>query len=95
MGYDIYFKYSDRQALPLSNSVDPDRTQTGYCIYLSISLRSLVLTLRQSLYKAMGLQKRYLKRYLMENNKPDCGSVCTTILGYQTAVEILDGKYQS
>ena len=31
----------------------------------------------------------------MENNKPDCGSVCTAILGYQTVVEILDGKYQS
>ena len=91
MGYDIYFKYSDRQALPLSNSVDPDRTQTGYCIYLSISLRSLVLTLRQSPYKAMGLRKRYL----MQNNKPDCGSVCSAILGYRTAVEILDGKYQS
>ena len=39
----------------------------------------------------MGLRQRYL----MENNKPDCGSVCTAILGYQTAVEILDGKYQS
>ena len=53
MGYDIYFKYSDRQALPLSNSVDPDRTQTGYYIYLSISLRSLVLTLRQSPYNSV------------------------------------------
>ena len=31
----------------------------------------------------------------MGNNKPDCDSVHTAILGYQTAVEILDGKYQS
>ena len=31
----------------------------------------------------------------MGNNKVDCGSVSTEILGYQTAVEILDGKYQS
>ena len=26
----------------------------------------------------------------MGNNKPDCVSVCTAILGYGTAVEILD-----
>ena len=31
----------------------------------------------------------------MGNNKLDCGSVCTAILGYETAVEILHGKYQS
>ena len=31
----------------------------------------------------------------MGNNKPDCGSVCTAILGYGTAVEIFDRKYQS
>ena len=26
----------------------------------------------------------------MGNNKPDCDSVCTAILGYQTVVEILE-----
>ena len=31
----------------------------------------------------------------MGNNKLDCGSVCTAILGYGTAVEIYDRKYQS
>ena len=31
----------------------------------------------------------------MENNKLDCGLVCTAILGYGTAVEIFHGKYQS
>ena len=31
----------------------------------------------------------------MGNNKPDCGSVCTAILGYRTVVEILDETYQS
>ena len=31
----------------------------------------------------------------MGNNKPDCGSICTAILVYGTAVEILDVKYQS
>ena len=31
----------------------------------------------------------------MENNKLYCSSVCTAILGYGTAVEIFDGKYQS
>ena len=31
----------------------------------------------------------------MENNKLDCSSVCTAILGYGTAVEIFNGKYQS
>ena len=31
----------------------------------------------------------------MGNNKLSCDSVRTAILGYQTAVEILDGKYQS
>ena len=31
----------------------------------------------------------------MENNKLDCSSVCTAILGYGRAVEIFDRKYQS
>ena len=30
----------------------------------------------------------------MENNKLNCGSVCTATLGYGTAVESFDGKYQ-
>ena len=31
----------------------------------------------------------------MGNDKQDCGSICTAILVYGTAVEILDVKYQS
>ena len=31
----------------------------------------------------------------MENNKADCGLVCTSILGYVTLVEIHDGKEQT